>query len=870
VSSRLHRLAVVVVRHRGRILLAWLLALLALAGGGLLIARGPNDAFTIPGSESQQAVDTLKRVFPEVIGSSAQLVITGVDPATIRPAITAAVAAAEKLDQVIAVVSPFDERFKGNRTGRAAIMTVQFDVAFMDVRPETKAAVDRIGADLRQQTRAQVVVGGDAYADRIPKPSPVEALGLVVALTVLLMTFGSMLAAGLPLLTAVLGVGLSVGLLYGVTSVVTVPSTAVTLAMMLGLAVGIDYALFILFRHRDQLRDGQAVDESIARAVATAGSAVVFAGLTVVIALVGLVVAGIPFLTTMGLCAAVAVAIAVLIAITLMPAVLALAGDRLRPKARKRPRKREIRVFHRWVAGVTRRPVITIVVVLLGLGALTLPAGELRLALPDGASEAPGSAARRTYDTITAEFGPGYNGPLLVTANIIASHDPVNLMNRLGAEIAKVPGVALVPISTPNPRAEIGIVQVIPASAPDSPDTVGLVARLRALEPHIRAEYGVATAVTGVTAVGVDVSARLGDALVPFGIVVVGLSLVLLTMVFRSIAVPIKATVGYLLSVGSAFGVTALVFQRGWLAEQLNVAHTGSVIGFLPIILMGVLFGLAMDYELFLVSRIREEYVHTGDARHAIGAGFRASAPVVVATAAIMFGVFAAFVPESAAIVKPIALSLAVGVFVDAFLVRMTLVPAVLALLGERAWWLPARLDRALPSLDVEGAGVAHELALADWPEPGATDVLVADDFAAAGVPLAPRKLRIGPGELVEVVGDPATTSTFLLAVGGRITDVQGRVKTLGQVLPQRAGSVRNQAVLIRCPGLADPGPAITQAAAGNPPLLLIEGFDHVLGHTSRDATLAALRAASARGSTVIVTGHDHHPDFRSTIEISA
>ncbi|WIM97011.1 MMPL family transporter [Actinoplanes oblitus] len=850
-SSALHRLAVSVVRHRGRTLIAWLLALLVLAGGGLLVARGTDDAFTIPGSESQRALDTLNRVFPEVSGSSAQLVITGVDPATVQPAITDAVRDAERVDQVITVISPFDKRFKGNRTGHAAIVTVHFDVAFMDVKPETKAAIDEIGAELHRRTGKEVLVGGDAYADRVPKPSPVEGLGLVVAMMVLLITFGSMVAAGLPLLTAILGVGLSVGLLYGATRVVTVPSTAVTLATMLGLAVGIDYALFILSRHRDQLRAGLPVADSIARATATAGSAVVFAGLTVVIALVGLVVADIPFLTTMGLCAAMAVAIAVLIAVTLMPALLALAGDRLRPKARKKPRQRRIGIYARWVTAVTRRPVITIVTLLIGLGVLALPAAELRLALPDGASEVPGSAARRTYDAITAEFGPGHNGPLLVTADIIASHDPVGLMNRLGAEIAKVPGVALVPIATPNPRAEIGIVQVVPASAPDSPDTAELVARLRALEPHFLAEYGVHTAVTGITAVGVDVSARLGGALVPFGILVVGLSLVLLTMVFRSIAVPIKATVGYLLSVGAAFGVTALVFQRGWLAGPLNVAHTGSVISFLPIILMGVLFGLAMDYEVFLVSRIREEYVHTGDARHAIDAGFRASAPVVVAAAAIMFAVFAAFVPEGAATVKPIALSLAVGVFVDAFLVRMTLVPAVLALLGARAWWLPARLDRMLPSFDVEGEGVTRELALADWPEPGSTDVITTD------------QVRIGPGELVNVVGDPRSTSAFLLTVGGRVTEVPGRMKTLGRVLPQRAAEVRDEVVLIRRPEAA----AILAAAAEAPPLLLIEGFDRV---PDRAAVLAGLRDAADRGSTVLVTGIDHDPAIPTSFKVSA
>ncbi|BEL07080.1 MMPL family transporter [Actinoplanes sichuanensis] len=849
------------IRRRARTIGIWLLVILALAGAGNLISAGADDEFTIPGSSSQAALDTLSRVFPQVSGASAKIVLTlpdgrDVRDQQIREAVEHTADRAKGVEHVVAVVSPYDERIKGavSADGTAAIITVQLDVSVTEVQPVTRERLAAVADELRRDAGpgAQVLAGGDAFADRVPRLSPTEGLGLLVALMVLLITFGSMLAAGIPLLTAVLGVGLSVSLLYGVTAFTGVPSTAIMLAVMLGLAVGIDYALFILSRHRDQLRDGLDVDESIARATATAGSAVVFAGLTVIIALVGLMVAGIPFLTTMGLTAALAVVVAVLIAVTFIPALLSVAGERLRPRSPVKSRLRKINIFDHWVRLSTRRPIITILVIVLGLGAATLPAADLRLALPDNGSEAHGSPARVTYDTITEHFGPGYNGPLLVTANIISSRDPVGDMNRLGTEIAGLPGVALVALATPDPKGQVGIVQVIPDSAPDSAATTDLVLRLR---DHFA---GSDIAVTGITAVGIDVSARLGGALVPFGLLVVGLSLVLLTMVFRSIAVPIKATAGYLLSVGAAFGATALVFQHGRLTDVLHVSHTGSVISFLPIILMGVLFGLAMDYELFLVSRIREEYVHTGDADHAIDAGFKASAPVVVAAALIMFAVFAAFVPDGSATIKPIAFALAVGVFVDAFIVRMTLVPAVLRLLGDRAWWLPSRLDRALPSLDVEGEGLTRELALADWPAPDADDIVAVAGFT-------PDVLRIGAGEIVEIVGEPAVTRDLLYAIGGRVTDLPGAAKTLGFVLPQRASAVRRRAVLIRCPALAEPGRETVTAACLAPPLLLVEGLDRISGRADRDDAQRALRAAARTGTTVIVTARDHDPRLDAT-----
>ncbi len=360
------------------------------------------------------------------------------------------------------------------------------------------------------------------------------------------------------------------------------------------------------------------------------------------------------------------VGVAVIIALTLTPALLGFAGERLRPRRRRtsggapvEPHGR--RFFAGWVRTATRAPVVTILAVVAVLGLAAVPAARLNLALPDAGSQPAGTEARVTYDLISKHFGPGWNGRLIVTATIIGSTDPLGLMNDLKTEIEALPGVAAVPLATPNQNADTGIVQVIPETGPESAQTADLVREIRSHRAEWQAKYGVDIAVTGITAIAIDISTRLGNALLPFGLFVVGLSFVLLTMVFRSLWVPVKAALGYLLSVGASFGVVVLVFQDGWGASLLGLDRTGPVISFLPILLMGVLFGLAMDYEVFLVSRIREEYVHGGDARAAIRTGFVHSATVVTAAAAIMFSVFAAFVPEGDVNIKPIALGLAVG-----------------------------------------------------------------------------------------------------------------------------------------------------------------------------------------------------------------
>ncbi|WP_402373356.1 MMPL family transporter [Isoptericola rhizosphaerae] len=880
-SSVLYSLGHWTVGARRLVVMAWLGILVVTGAAGAFVFQGFDNSITIPGTESQQALDQLSATFPEVSGSSAQVVVVAPDGQAVsddavRAPVERAADEIAELDEVAAVATPYDEQASSpvSDDETATILTVQLDGDAMSVSDATKddltEITDELASALPADSRAEL--GGELFATELPHLSIVEAVGVVVALVVLLFTLGSFVAAGLPLVNALLGVGVSMLLLLAATVFGPINSTTPMLGLMLGLAVGIDYALFIVSRHQEQLQDGVELRESIARATATAGSAVIFAGLTVMIALVGLGVAGIPFLTVMGVAAAAAVGIAVLVSLTLLPALLAMAGDRLRPRARKRRGTRsgtqQNRFFAGWVRGVTRAPIVTIVIVVVALGALTLPAANLRLALPDAGYLPEDTSARQTYDLVSEHFGDGFNGPLIVTGSIITSTDPVGLMDDLAAEIEDLPGVADVPLATPNQSADTGIIQVVPEGAPDSEETKALVAEIRGLHDHFLDEYGVDLAVTGFTAVGIDVSDKLGDALVPFGLVVVGLSLLLLTMVFRSVWVPVKATLGYLLSVGAAFGAVALVFENGVFAEALNVTKLGPVISFMPIILMGVLFGLAMDYEVFLVSRIREDFVHNGGrARQAILTGFQGSAKVVTAAAIIMFSVFVAFVPEGDMTLKAIALGLAVGVAVDAFVVRMVLVPAVLALLGDKAWWMPRWLDRALPTFDVEGEGLAKELRLAPWPgahPDGRESAVAVRDLEVSGPrgpglgdpPLVgPVSVRVPDGGALAVHGDAAApVNAFLLAVAGRIHPDAGAAKVAGLVLPERAPAVRSRvAVVDAVTEHGRPADAVGTAVREGAGIVVVDRTDVVADRPARAALAAALTAAHGSGVTLLV-----------------
>ncbi|AXA96198.1 MMPL family transporter [Microbacterium sp. PM5] len=900
-------------RHSWRVLVSWLL-LLGVIGGAVGVGvatgavKGFDNSFSIPGTEGQEGLELLNRTFPQAAGTSAQYVIVAapgqhVDDEPYSGQIATAVTDLGKLDGVLAVTDPFNKNVTGmvSDDGQAALIRLQFEGTVTNVPAATKTALQDMATSLGAALPAgsTVVVGGDLFSTSLPSLSVTEIIGVLVALFVLIVTFRSLAVAWFPLVSAIIGVILSVVLIFASTAFATVSSTTPMLAIMLGLAVGIDYALFIVARHQDQVRAGIDPEESAARATGTAGSAVMFAGVTVLIALVGLGFAGIPFLTTMGLAAAGAVAVAVAVAVTLTPALLGFAKGRVAgwprglgrgiPLGRRRraARTREDaensaapvasaapKKTNPWVALVTRHPVVSALSVIVVLGVAAIPASSLQLALPNAGMQPASSEARQAYDLTAEHFGPGANGPLILTGTIVTSTDPLTLMADLKADVEKIPGVKTVALATPNQTADTGLVQIVPTTAPDAPQTADLVRELRAHHDEWLQKYGIDLKVTGFTAIAIDISDRLGAALVPFGLFVVGLSFILLMIVFRSIWVPLKATLGYLLSILAAFGAVAAVFEWGWLADALHVTRTGPVISFMPIILMGVLFGLAMDYEVFLVSRMREDYVHTrrarggrADRQTAVGAvrsGFTASARVVTAAAVIMFAVFAAFIPEGDTSIKPIALGLAVGIAVDAFLVRMTLGPAIMALLGEKAWWMPRWLDRALPHFDIEGEAVERELALTAWPEPGYTGALAADELSVrveggSGVGditlFHAESIRLEQGgTLLATAADPRAGRAFVLTVAGRVDPSEGRLRVAGHLLPGRGAWVRAHVGVALLDGAAAPLTELRRALAGGTTTVAIDGLDTLNG-ADRDQAAALLRDAQERAAARTARG---------------
>ena len=536
-----------------------------------------------------------------------------------------------------------------------------------------------------------------------------EAIGLAFAAVVLIVMLGSLIGAALPIVTAVLGVGVGVTASLAFSGVVDMASVTPVLGVMLGLAVGIDYSLFIVNRHRKQLLAGSPVRESIGLATGTSGTAVVFAGTTVIVALLALNVTGVPFLGLMGTVGAVCVAVAVLVAITLAPAILGLVGTRLlgrkaratigQPHAAGKPVKRMS----------TLRAVVTAVVSVAALLIIAIPSMSMRLGLPDGSSEPADSTSYRAFHTVDEQFGEGANGPLLVTATLdeaVSDDDLLATQVEVAQKIADLDDVAAIaPVATSDDNTLLAF-QVLPEEGPNSASTEKLVQSIRAL-PEL--DGGITLGVAGQAATNIDISEALAGVLPLYLVVVVGLSLLIMIVVFRSLLVPLIATGGFVLSLFATYGLIVAVFQWGWGADLIGLHSTGPILSFLPVILVGILFGLAMDYQLFLASGMREAYVHGASARDAVARGFRAGRSVVIAAALIMVSVFGGFIFSESTIIRSIGFGLAFGVLLDAFVVRMLLMPALMHLLGRSAWWLPRWLDRVLPNVDMEGAALERD-----------------------------------------------------------------------------------------------------------------------------------------------------------------
>ncbi|WP_086882872.1 MULTISPECIES: MMPL family transporter [Streptomyces violaceusniger group] len=703
----------------------WLGVLVLAIAAAAMAPEGKEEDLSMPGTESQKAFDLLDERFPQSNSQAAEarLVFRAPDGQRMtarenKAAVEDALGSLEGGDQVASVADPYEDDAV-SEDGTIAYSTITYTAGAVDLTESTKSALE----DAASQARGAgltVEIGGSALDAEEEPGGTTEIIGVAVAAVVLVLALGSLAAAGLSLLTAFVGVAIAFGLVSALAVPLGLTSTVAILALMLGLAVGIDYALFITSRYRDERARGSEPEEAAGRAVGTAGSAVVFAGATVFIALVGLGVVGIPELTKMGMGGAGAVALAVLVALTLVPALFGFFGRRVLSRAvrkapayrgsgSERPHRQPIAATPakglgtRWARFVLRRPVAVLLTAGLGLGAVALPALSLELGLPGDESKSVETTQRRAYDLLSEGFGPGFNGPLTVVVDTSESGNTQATTNLVVKTVRGVDGVASVGDPVLSRTKDTAVLTAVPRTAPNSGETKDLVHAIRGAVSGVEADTGAAILVTGTTAMNIDISEAMSDALVPYLTVVIGLAVLLLMVVFRSVLVPVKAALGFLLSVGAAFGVLVAVFQWGWAADLIGIEQTGPVMSLMPILIIGIVFGLAMDYEVFLFTRVREAHVHGASPGEAVVSGFRHSGRVVAAAAIIMISVFAGFIGMSSPTIQTMGVGLAAAVAFDAFVVRMAIAPAVLALLGHRAWWLPRILNRVLPNVDIEG-----------------------------------------------------------------------------------------------------------------------------------------------------------------------
>lgn len=788
-GKQLHKLGAWAYTHPWRVVTFWLvfLAVLALAAGTFY--KAPSSDISIPGTQAQEAIDRVGELFPKGGGASGRIVFHAKNGeiSQYEPEINALVERVATVDGVAMAVSPFRDPSFVSDDKTIAYSQVQLDKQTGSISDKTLESVEKIIGESRS-TGLQIEAGGDLVSQTPGQIiGPNELVGIAIALLVLVITLGSLIAGGMPIISALVAVGVSMGGLFALSHVLDINSTTPVLAVMLGLAVGIDYSLFIVNKHRTLALRNYHLQDAAARALGTAGNAVVFAAITVIIALSALSVVNIPFMTTMGLVGAASIAVAALVALTLTPALLGIAKARIFSKKQraliKQQTKPTEKISHStfWYhlgERITKRPIVSLVIAVLIIGVIALPTRDLTLGLPTDQYAAKDTTERKAYDLLAEGFGVGFNAPLTVvvenlpkvsdadkqtvrsaglaelekrTAEATATAQaefaeqarqastPEQLaqlqqaaataqaegqaqqqaalaeieknvsqyakyvqLNAVAENVAKLDGVQKVQPALVTDDGTAGILQVIPTTAPASDKTSQLISTLRntSTAEKLAGDTNATLAVTGAVALQDDINEKLTHALPVYVAVIVGLSLVLLVIAFRSILVPLKATLGFVLSVLAMFGATVAVFQWGWFGITDEI---GPIISFVPIIATGILFGLAMDYEFFLVSGMHESYQHTKNAKRSVVDGFGAGSKVVTAAAIIMVSVFAGFIASHETVIRSIGFALAVGILVDAFLVRMLLVPAVMTLLGRSAWWLPGWLNKRLPHVSIEG-----------------------------------------------------------------------------------------------------------------------------------------------------------------------
>jgi putative drug exporter of the RND superfamily len=705
----LRRLASWCHRHRKVVVLLWLIALVGLS----LVAKSVGSAYSqgieVGGTESQQAASLLKARFAAKAGDEGQIVFAA-DSGVTDPAVQARVeqlfADVVKVPGVTGVTSPFTPQGIGQtaKDGKVAFATVQFAKRASQVSKSTISDLRKL-ASKASGDGVQVELGGRMFQER-PDIGASELIGIAAAIIILLVAFGSLLAMGLPILIALFGIGVGFALVALSSHIFVTPDMTTQLASMIGIGVGIDYALFIVTRYRQGLDDGLEPHAATVRAIDTAGRAVLFAGTTVVISLLGLFIMGVSFVNGLAIGSSITVAVVMVASITLLPALLGFVGrsiDRF-SVGRRKPKADAGRqsVWYRWSRVVQHHPWISAAAGLLVLLVLAIPMLSMRLAFPDDGANPKADTTRRAYDLVTAGFGAGFNGPLVLAAEFPKGADTAAL-TQLSKALAATPGVAFASPAVPSPSGDAAVIRVIPTTAPQSQETENLVHTIRnEVIPKAVAGTDLQVKVGGITASSIDVAEQLSSRLPWFIGGVLVLSFLLLMAVFRSLLVPLKAVIMNLLSIGAAYGLVVAVFEWGWFADVVGLDKTGPIAPFIPMMMFAILFGLSMDYEVFLLSRIREEYDRTHDNATAVADGLAATARVITAAALIMVTVFASFVIPDGTMIKLFGAGLAFAIFIDATVVRMVLVPATMELLGDKNWWFPKWLDRIVPRLHVE------------------------------------------------------------------------------------------------------------------------------------------------------------------------
>ena len=679
-----------------------------------------DDDMSIPGTSAQNTIELLEEEFPEVGKAGAQIQVVFKAPdgkdlldEEVQGHISSLVSDIQNLDGVEMVYTP-DMLQNYNEDKTIAFAMAVYDVPSKEV---TFEQIDELRALLKatQDEGIQTeLYSSETELYPIELHFKTEVMGIAVAFIILFFTFGSLILAGMPIVTA--GTGLCIGLL-GIllaTNFTSVSFVCLSLAAMLGLAVGIDYALFIVSRFRQEYAKGYSIQQSIAIANGTAGTAVVFAGVTVIIALVGLAIPKIPFLSMMGYTAAVTVFLAILIAVLVVPAILMLLGKKITPPVDRKKTKAEKvtdrvkfsgKFMQGWANALNKMPFVFALVGIALLSIISIPFFHMELGLPDDSFYEEGTHQRDSYDLLEEAYGEGYHASLVVVAEAEENGEVLSKLELLQGELMSMDHVDYITNVVPKQSGEMAVIMLNPTTGPNAQETIDLVHEIRSA--HIE---GVKLHVTGTTAMNIDISEKLTDALPVFAVLIIGLAFIIFMVVFRSLLVPLKAVLGFVLSLGATLGFVTWVIQDGNFYEVFGFATSSPVLNFLPILTVGILFGLAMDYEVFLVSRMREEYAHSGNARKAVMAGVRESGGVVTAAGLIMIAVFAGFMMAPDPMTKIIGLALTLGVIFDAFIVRMMIVPAVMILMGKAAWYMPKWLDKILPNIDIEGESIIKEL----------------------------------------------------------------------------------------------------------------------------------------------------------------